>query len=111
MLGRGPLPPSTNSLTIRDAVRRPIRGLGKYVLKNNQNMLKAASRNPILRNVLRRAEANLRLKPSDGEIRYYATRVTFSALRAREIGFEPSVSLDEGLTASVEWARVTGLTG
>jgi nucleoside-diphosphate-sugar epimerase len=111
MLGRGRLPTSTNSFTIRDALRRPIRGLGKYVLKNNQNMLKAASRNPILRDVLRRAEANLRLKPSDGEIRYYATHVTFSALRAREIGFEPSVSLDEGLTASVEWARVTGLTG
>jgi nucleoside-diphosphate-sugar epimerase len=53
----------------------------------------------------------LRLKPSDGEIRYYGTRVIFSALRAREVGFEPTVSLEEGLTASVEWSRVIGLTG
>jgi UDP-glucose 4-epimerase len=111
MLGRGPLPVPTNSFTIQDALRRPIRRLGKYVLEHNQNMLKMASRNPILRDVLRRAEANLRLKPSDGEIRYYGTRVIFSALRAREVGFEPTVSLEEGLTASVEWARVIGLTG
>ncbi|HTE92916.1 MAG TPA: NAD(P)-dependent oxidoreductase [Bradyrhizobium sp.] len=111
ILGRGPLPVPTNSFTIQDALRRPIRRLGKYVLEHNQNMLKMANRNPILRDVLRRAEANLRLKPSDGEIRYYGTRVVFSALRAREVGFEPRVSLEEGLTASAEWARAIGLTG
>jgi len=64
MLGRGPLPVPTNSFTIQDALRRPIRRLGKYVLEHNQDMLKMASRNPILRDVLRRAEANLRLKPA-----------------------------------------------
>jgi nucleoside-diphosphate-sugar epimerase len=111
MLGRGPLPIPTNSFTIQDALRRPIRRLGKYMLEHNQDLLKMVGRNPILRNVLRRTEANLRLKPSDGEIRYYGTRVIFSVLRAREVGFEPRVSLEEGLTASVKWARATGLTG
>jgi nucleoside-diphosphate-sugar epimerase len=74
-------------------------------------MLKAIGRNPILREVLRRDEANLRLKPSDGEILYYGKQVTFSAQRAREIGFEPRISLEEGLAASVKWARTIGLTG
>jgi nucleoside-diphosphate-sugar epimerase len=111
MLGRGPLPTSAPSFTIRDALRRPIRRLGKYMLENNQSMLKTVGRNPILREILRRAEANLRLKPSDGETLYYSKQVIFSAQRAREIGFESRISLEEGLAASVKWARTVGLTG
>jgi len=65
--------------------------LGKYVLEHNQDMLKMATGNRFSR-CLRRAEANLRLKPSDGENPLLRDACIFSALRAREVGFERRVS-------------------
>jgi hypothetical protein len=38
----------------------------------------------------------------------YGMNVTYSVLRAKEIGFEPQVSLNEGLAASVKWAKEVG---
>jgi UDP-glucose 4-epimerase len=108
-LGRGPLPHSSNSFGMRAALRRPIRALGKHMLTNHQALLKTVNKSLLLNNLMKRAEANLRLGPNE-HTGPYGMKVTFSALRAKEIGFEARISLEEGLATCIEWARIVGLT-
>lgn len=111
-LGRE-LPQTTSEiLGLQVAIRRPIRAIGKYMLKNHRNLiLEAANRSFFLKDLMKRTEDDLRLKPNDDEILLYGMDVTYSLERAKEIGFEPQMSLDDGLAASVEWARSVGLIG
>jgi nucleoside-diphosphate-sugar epimerase len=109
-LGRGPLQDhSSGSPGLRVALRRPIRIVGKYMLKNHQQLLlKVANSSSLINDLMKRSEANLRLGPNDDEIRF-GTNVTFSTLRAKALGFESKTSLEDGIAASVEWARDVGL--
>jgi nucleoside-diphosphate-sugar epimerase len=82
------------------------------MLKNHRSLiLEAANRSFLLKDLMKRTEDDLRLKPNDDEILLYGMDVTYSSMRAKEIGFESRVSLDEGIAASVEWARCAGLIG
>jgi nucleoside-diphosphate-sugar epimerase len=57
----------------------------------------------------------LRGQPSEanpGAVRYMTRRGSISIERARELlGYEPLVSLEEGMRRSREWARAEGLLG
>jgi hypothetical protein len=59
--------------------------------------------------MLNRFEAGLRPGVHDGPPDSYAKRVIFSIDRAKQIGFAPRTSLQEGIEASVLWARSQGL--
>jgi nucleoside-diphosphate-sugar epimerase len=109
-LGRGALPNHlSKSPGFQVALRRPVRIVGKYLLKNHQKLLlKVANSSPFLADLMKRSESNLRLGPNDDEIRF-ATNVTFLTGRAKQIGFEPHTSLDDGIAASVRWAKLSGL--
>jgi UDP-glucose 4-epimerase len=109
MLGRGPLPLPIDAPAQR-GFRSPVRKLAKHLVQSNPALIRAVSHAPFLRSLLRRAEARLRLSPSEGEIEYYGRKVIFSVLRANAIGFEPCIGLGEGIAASLDWARATGLT-
>jgi nucleoside-diphosphate-sugar epimerase len=108
-LGRGALPHhSGKSGGLNVALRRPVRVVGKYLLKNHQKLLlKIAGSSSLLNDFMKRSEANLRLGPSAGD--HFGTRVRFSTARAQEIGFEARTSLDAGIAASVQWAKAAGL--
>jgi nucleoside-diphosphate-sugar epimerase len=109
-LGRE-LPQATiESLGLQVAIRRPIRAVGKYMLKNHRGLiLEAANRSFFLKDLMKRMEDDLRFRPNDDEILLYGMDVTYMSGRAKEIGFESRMSLDEGLYASVDWARFAGL--
>jgi nucleoside-diphosphate-sugar epimerase len=111
-LGRGPLPARSERLGLEVAIRRPIRAIGKYALKNHRGLiLEAANKSFLLKDLIKRTEDDLRLKPNDDEILLYGMDVAYSSERAKEIGFESRVSLEEGVAASIEWAKVVGLIG
>jgi UDP-glucose 4-epimerase len=109
-LGRE-LPKATGeSLGLQVAIRRPVRAIGKYMLKNHRGLiLEAANKSFFLKDLMKRTEDDLRLKPNDDEILLYSTDVIYASKKARDIGFVPRTSLDDGLAASVEWAKSAGI--
>lgn len=109
-LGRGALLATKESLSFQVALRRPIRELGKYMMKNHQKFLmEAANRSTVVKDVMKRVEADLRMKPNDDELHLYGLDVSYSNRRAIEIGFRPRTSLDDGIAASVQWAKDVGI--
>jgi nucleoside-diphosphate-sugar epimerase len=105
----GRLSPPSISSGFQAALRRPVRSVGRYLLKRHPHLLKVARNSRALSGMINRTEADLRLRPNEGELRMYGMNVTYSALRAKAIGFEPQVSLSEGLAASVKWAKEVGM--
>ena len=80
------------------------------MLKNHRGLvLEAANRSFFLKDLMKRTEDDLRFKPNDDEILLYGMDVTYMSGRAKKIGFESRMLLDDGLAASVEWARSAGL--
>jgi nucleoside-diphosphate-sugar epimerase len=60
--------------------------------------------------VVDRAQSATDLYPTPDEIRLWRQKVRYSWDRASQvIGFNPSISLDEGLRQSVEWCRIHGV--
>jgi UDP-glucose 4-epimerase len=112
-LGSGTLSPPSYGLPVRlqIALRRPVRSLGKYMLKNHQSLLKVVQRSMLLDDLMKRTEVDFRLRPNDHEMRLYGSSVIYSTVRAKEIGFIAGTSLEEGLAASAEWAKRAGLIG
>lgn len=109
-LGFPPLAAPDPSLGLKVAIRRPVRKLGKYLLANHRDLLMAvANRSPRIKNAMKKAEEDLRLRPNDDEMTRFSTDVVYSMERARKIGFVPRTSVDEGIAMTVDWARSTGL--
>lgn len=109
-LGYSPLKAEAASLGMQVALRRPVRRLGKYVLTNHRAALVSiANRSPQLKALMKRTEADLRLKPNDDEMRRFSTDVTYTMDAAREIGFVPPTTVDAGLALTADWARATNL--
>jgi nucleoside-diphosphate-sugar epimerase len=109
-LGAARPSPSQTSSSLGVILRRPVRAAGKYVLKNHSELLmRAASRNYALKDLMKQVEVDLRMNPNDDELHLFGLDVTYSMEAARLAGFVPQTSLAEGLRYSVEWARGTGI--
>jgi nucleoside-diphosphate-sugar epimerase len=109
-LGFGPLPHS-NARPVGAGLVRQARRAGRLVLRKSRPRLrKFAGENAFLASVLDRAEDALRFGFHDGPPDQYARPVVYSIERARQIGFSPQTSLQEGIEASVLWARLQGIT-
>jgi 2-alkyl-3-oxoalkanoate reductase len=108
-LGRGPLPPS-GPPAIGAAARRQARRIARFMLRRHRDRLRQlADGNAGLTSMLDRIEAGLSPGIHDGPADAYSKRVLFSIDSAKQIGFVPRTSLDEGIHASVRWARSQGL--
>lgn len=109
-LGYPAMKPEAASLGLQVALRRPVRRFGKYVLTNHRDALVSiANRNPSLKALMKRTEADLRLKPNDDEMQRFSTDVTYTMDAARRIGFVPPTRVDEGLAMTADWARSMSL--
>jgi nucleoside-diphosphate-sugar epimerase len=109
-LGLGPLPPP-GTRPLATALRRQARRGGRWTLKRLDTQLrKLAARSPFLGSALTWTQQALRHDVHDGPSDQYAKRVIYSNDRAKQIGFVPQTSLQEGIEASVLWARSQGLT-
>lgn len=109
-MGTGPLQPEGGNLGLSVAARRPVRAVGKYVLKHHRELLmKIASRNYLATDIMRRTEEDLRLKPNDTEMDLFRLDVVYSIGKAHKLGFTPKTKLDQGISRSLEWARSVGL--
>lgn len=90
---------------------RPVRALGKQVLKHHRPLLIGLSvRSRMVKAVLKRAETTLRMVPSPDEAKLFRLDATYSGARARaELDFEPTTGLDRGLGLSAAWLVQNGL--
>jgi nucleoside-diphosphate-sugar epimerase len=109
-MGRGPLP-----LTSRPAwlfgLRRLIRRATRMILRSYKPALqKLAESNQLLRAALEKAEKLFEYNVFDEPRHRFAQNVVYSNDRAQSIGFQPKTSLEEGVTASVQWAQAEYLT-
>jgi nucleoside-diphosphate-sugar epimerase len=107
-LGRGPLapigPPAPGA-----GARRQARRIGRFMLGRYRDRLQRLAQGRAgLTSLLNRIEAGLRPGVHDGPADSFSRRVMFSIDRARRIGFVPQTSLQEGIDASVLWARSQG---
>jgi len=104
LIGRTSKNPFLFSLTAM-AVHRGALRTGSWVKRKGlHSHLKGA---PAL---IGRAKSVLNRYPTPDELRLWRQKVRYSWERARRvIGFNPSMSLDEGLRQSAEWCRVHGL--
>jgi UDP-glucose 4-epimerase len=107
-LGRGSLVESSEGRT-ELYMRRQLRRVGRYALRQQGKFERALRGNPRLADILRRFENSLRYGIGDEPPGHYARHIVYSMEKARNVGFEPRVSLEEGLRASVDWARQTRL--
>ncbi len=97
-------------LGLQVALRRPVRQFGKYVLANHRATLMAvAARSPRAKDLMKRTEEDLRLKPNDDEMQRFAADVTYGMAAAEAIGFTPPTRVDRGLAMTADWARAMSL--
>ncbi len=109
-MGHGPLQSGEGNVGFQVMLRRPIRAVGKYVLKNHRNLLTAlTARSYFVTDTLRKVEEDLRLKPNEGEMALFGRDVVYTDDKARALGFTPPTSVDQGVAYSVEWAQKIGL--
>ena len=105
-LGRGPLQQDHES-RIQSAARRQVRRVSRVAMRKTANLLaKSGQSDSRIRRLLTQGAERLSPGPEEGN---YGMKVVYSALRAKSIGFEARTPLEDGVVASVEWAKRTGL--
>lgn len=105
-----PVPAGGGEVALQSALRRPVRELGKLVLANHRDLVLAAmDRFLPLHDLLKSLGSDLKQQPNPDELRLYGMDVVYSMDKARNAGFVPATSLDDGLAACAEWARDMGL--
>jgi nucleoside-diphosphate-sugar epimerase len=78
--------------------------------KQGARIARIARANGYLGSTLKRVEEALRQGVRDGLPDQYDRHVIFSIDRARQVGFGTQTPLEDGIDASVRWARSQGLT-
>jgi nucleoside-diphosphate-sugar epimerase len=108
-IGLGPLaPPGTRPLNA--VLRRQARRGSRWMLKRFGNRLRKFEKPcPFIGSALTWTQDALRHDVHDGPPNQYAQRIIYSIDCAKQIGFIPQTSLQEGIDASVLWARSLGL--
>ncbi len=108
-IGRGPLadrPSNTHMVELRRQARRVARLAIRQATRASRGTHRFV---PGLASFLDAVAEKVRYGFGDEPPDTYAKPVTYSIDRARAHGFCPVTSLDEGIAASVAWARVSGL--
>jgi nucleoside-diphosphate-sugar epimerase len=109
-LGRGPLPAPAAAAGLGLTLRRPVRAVVRYLKdRYKDEVLALAARSAILDQLRQSMQSDLRFHPDPDELRLYGQNVVYSIDKAKRFGFEPTTSLDDGLSYCVEWARDAGL--
>jgi nucleoside-diphosphate-sugar epimerase len=109
-LGLEPLACPGRRPSLNSVLRRQTRRGGRWMLKRFDNQLGNLARSSVfLGSALTRTQEALRHDVHDGPSDQYSKRIIYSIDRAKQIGFVPQTSLQEGIDASVLWARSQGL--
>jgi len=91
-------------------LRRQARRAARLLLRTQQGTLrKIAQGKPNLESALSAIEKTFQRDVSDEPRSRFSTRVVYSNDRARRVGLKPRTSLQDGVRASVEWAKSKGL--
>lgn len=111
-LGYPPLP-QTSSLRSRASAfaAEPFKRLAKATMARfKEPIMRVYKSSRGARSLMKGMEATLRKAPSPGEYELYARTATFPVTKAADrFGFEPAVSVDEGVRLSAAWALHEGV--
>jgi nucleoside-diphosphate-sugar epimerase len=88
----------------------PVRLLGRIVRDYFMGPVKKVADNfDYVKKMMKQTESALKTTPSPDELKLFSKDSVFSAKKAKELlEFEPSFSVDAGLTLTVEWLRHQG---
>lgn len=107
--GLGPLPyRPTNRHVVR--LRRQFRRAIRLAIRRVKASGTVRGFLPALSDLLDAADEKVRYGFGDEPPDNYAKVVTYRIDRAKDYGFHPGTSLDEGIAASMAWARTSSLT-
>jgi len=108
-LGQGPLPVSERR-AIPKGLRRQVRRAARLLLRTQQATLKKITHGkPNLESALSAIEQTLQRDVNDEPSSRFSRHVVYSNDQARRVGLQPRTSLQDGVNASVEWAKSRGL--
>jgi nucleoside-diphosphate-sugar epimerase len=105
-MGQGPLPPASKG-PLELSVRRQLRRIARFLVRTQRPWIRRLTRGSrISRSALERVEKFFfDYDVRDEPFHRFSRRVVYSNDLAQEIGFEPATLLEDGVKASVEWAK------
>lgn len=111
-LGRPPLPNiQAWPIAIKSRLLAPVRAAGRLALtRYNGALMKLNTKNPLAARYMKATESSLKLTPTSDQLKLYGLDVEYTIDRARNrLGYQPSISVSQGLDFSVAWLRQHGL--
>lgn len=105
-LGFPPLGAPNPLFPAQVVMQLPMRALRKFFFNGHRDLI---SRHEILRRIAEKADEQAKLTPNLDEMRRYAQDVIYSMDAARNAGFVPTTSVDQGIALTVDWAKSVGL--
>jgi predicted dehydrogenase/nucleoside-diphosphate-sugar epimerase len=113
-MGLPPLPNITRGHSgLQLAVTEPVRKVGGFVRDHCMGPVKKVAETfEFAKKLMKQTEQALKTTPSREELSLFGRQAMYPGDKAREtIGFVPEVSLDEGLSRTVEWLKTQGFFG
>lgn len=107
-LGQGPLQPvSAGQTRLKARLMGPVRSLGKYMLARHRGLVVGLLKSSALaERAMRSVEGGLKRTPTLDQFELYATKAHFPNDRAvSKLGYDPQVSVDQGLKMSAAWLK------
>jgi nucleoside-diphosphate-sugar epimerase len=109
-LGRGELAEAGPAYLLRRDARRQIRRVGRALQRASNPVLSRLGRSgAVLSSRVSSIAAALQHDLGDEPLSVYSRKVHYAIDRCVGIGFKPPTCLEDGINASVKWARAVGL--
>jgi nucleoside-diphosphate-sugar epimerase len=111
-LGRPPLPElNVWPIAVKSRMLFPVREVGRFALARfNNTLMNLHAKSSLAAKYMKVAESSLKLTPTSDQLRLYGLDVEYPIDRARSrLGYDPQVSVSQGLEFSVAWLRQQGL--
>lgn len=102
----------SKSVKLTTMLKEPIRSLLKYARYHYEKPIRAiASKQRQLKQMMKFVENRMKTTLRAHELHLYSRKVSYSHNKARELlGYQPKVTLDEGLSLCVQWLDQVGWT-
>ncbi len=107
-IGRPPLEEASAARTSATAaILRPAQAAARFAVAHfGDTIMKVASRFPVAKRFMRRAETALKTRPNPAALRLYRRQAGFPTDRAAAVlGYAPAVDVSTGLDLTVQWLR------
>ncbi|MBI5351466.1 MAG: NAD-dependent epimerase/dehydratase family protein [Chloroflexi bacterium] len=101
----------SETLKLTTTIKEPIRSIMKYMRYRFEHQLKSiAAKQRQARQIMKFVENRMKTTPRVHDLHLFGRQVTYQDDKARDIlGYQPTVTLEEGLRLSAHWLEQVGL--